>query len=165
MKFATSFQSQRFTFSPICEKDGLELFEAVSDEKFPSELYLSSLHNEKAARAWCVDRVHEWALGTAYVWSCRESENSALLGQISLSHQEDCLALAYWVNPLSWGKGIATEICRALFLHLSLSGYQGKIWAGVHTWNVSSEHILQKLGFELLLESKDIKEYLLLLEM
>ena len=169
MKFATSFNSLRFVLSPIKKEDSIVLFEAVTSESFPVQLPLAKLNTLDLANTWCTEKVEEWASNACYVWSCRQNVTSNLLGQITLVPQKDYLMLAYWVHPSHWGKGIATEMCRALIQHLSQSGYQGKIWAGVHNWNTKSESVLAKLGFELTNKSNEeengesTREYSLLL--
>ncbi|MFD2176196.1 GNAT family N-acetyltransferase [Veronia pacifica] len=146
-EFACQFQCELFLFSPIPTDDGVELFHAVSHHKFPRALPLAVITSVDEAEYWCKNRVKEWHSGECFVWTCRRLGEEKTIGQVTLLPQSGGLALAYWVNPKSWGQGLATHMCQSLISHLGQSGYKGQIKAGVHDWNLRSESVLCKLGF------------------
>lgn len=160
MKFASSFESSRFVFGPVGIDDATALFGAVSSKEFPSSLPLAEIKTLAQAKKWCSERVLDWQRGKSFVWTCRRSTDSEIVGQATLSPKEKHLALAYWVDPQYWGQGIATEMCQALLCHIQVSGYRGKVWAGVDTWNTRSESVLKKLSFnEIDSGNKTYKEF------
>ena len=159
MNFSEEFTCSQYVFTAICTDDGAALFDAVSSDKFPSALPLAKIATLDEARQWCSDRSSDWNDGTCFVWTCRCQNDLATIGQVTLFPQENYLALAYWVTPKYWGKGLAVEICRSLISQISCSGYRGNIWAGVHSWNKRSEAILRKLGFTKLTNAKESGTY------
>lgn len=148
LKFARTFECSSFVFTPIEIADAVCLLTATNSDLFPESLPLSNIKTLIQAENWCSNRMSEWSMGKCYVWSCRRLHNSQVIGQVTLLPQENRLALPYWVNPELWGQGLATQMCKALLSHVRSSGYQGSIWAGVHSWNSSSSSVLKKLGFE-----------------
>jgi len=137
------------------------LFDSVSSREFPSSLPLAEIKTLTEAKAWCLDMISDWESGKCYVWTCRRSSNSAIVGQVTLLPKENCLALAYWVVPSFWGQGTATEMCKSLLVHIQRTGYRGNVWAGVHSWNNRSSSVLKKLGFKEIESSVESAEYLL----
>ncbi|WP_175443244.1 GNAT family N-acetyltransferase [Vibrio sonorensis] len=108
---------------------------------------MGKLASEQDAIQWCSDRADDWKRGQGFVWLCRNPDQQ-VVGQVSLIPQTEHSAVAYWIDPQLWGKGIATQMCNALINHLIESGFKGKLWAGVHHWNGRSAAVLSKLGFE-----------------
>ena len=166
-----SFNTPRLRASPILSTDWYGLWEAITSDLFPSELPLASLDSAETVQNWCENHVLNWSLNSCFVWSIRKVKCDNILGQVTLLPSSDQLVLAYWINPNYWGNGYATEICSELISHLVNNGYQGKVWAYVHDWNVRSESVLKKIGFELMAMSRDnksgelVKEYLFILGM
>ncbi|HDM8069661.1 TPA: GNAT family N-acetyltransferase [Vibrio harveyi] len=161
MELATGFNNTKFVFSPVCVNYASEFFESISSREFPSSLPLAEIKTLTQAKAWCLDMVSGWESGKCYVWTCRRSSDSAIVGQVTLIPKENCLALAYWVVPSLWGQGIATEMCKSLLVHIQRTGYRGNVWAGVHSWNARSSSVLKKLGFKEIESSVEGAEYLL----
>ncbi|WP_324254153.1 GNAT family N-acetyltransferase, partial [Vibrio parahaemolyticus] len=160
LKFARKFKCSSFVFTPIETGDAVYLLTAVSSDLFPKSLPLAKIKTLNQAEDWCSDRASDWNMDKCYVWSCRRLANSQVIGQVTLFPQENRLALAYWVNPEFWGQGLATQMCKALLSHVCSSGYQGNIWAGVHSWNSRSSSVLKKLGFEQIVSnSENTAEY------
>lgn len=160
MIFAKRFNCLKFVFSPICNDDAIALFDAVRSKEFPSSLSLSKIKTLNEAENWCSQRALDWEVGKCFVWTCRRSTDSLIMGQVSLFPQKNYLILAYWVKPEFWGQGLATQMCESLLVHIKSFDYQGSVCARVHSWNARSLSVLQKLGFKLTrLESENITEY------
>lgn len=148
LTFTREFECLDLTFRPVVVDDAVYLFKSVGSDLFPKSLPLADIKTLKQAREWCLERALEWEEGKCYVWSCRHLNDSQVIGQVTLLPLENCFALAYWISPKCWGKGIATQMCKALLSQVQSSGYQGEIWAGVHSWNHKSASVLKKLGFQ-----------------
>ena len=154
MEFATEFKSKRLVAFPVQANDWSTLLEATTSSFFPKDLPLARITSKVQAQNWITSRINDWNNGFGYVWSIRQQCNLRMIGQISLFPRKSGFALAYWVSPEVWGKGFATEICRALIQHLKEVGYQGLIWAGAHDWNKASSSVLLKAGFNFTTKSE-----------
>ena len=148
MNFPIRFESERLQALPIQTQDWTALFEAVSSDRFPSKLPLARIKTQEQAQCWSEERVKEWKLGTAFVWSLRLNNSTDVIGQISLIPQTSDYALAYWVHPKYWKQGFATEACSALLQHLRINTNNCRIWAGTQVWNMASSAVLETLGFK-----------------
>ena len=113
-------------------------------------------------RAWLVEEaVHRFRGGylgnpsdTYGLWATILKAESRYIGYCGLraeSHDgaRETVHMAYYLARPYWGRGLATEACRALldvaFVKLGLA----ELHANVQRGHAASEYILQKLGFEL----------------
>lgn len=55
--------------------------------------------------------------------------------------------IGYWLSEEYWGRGIATEVVRALTEHAFATYDLCRIWANVFMWNPGSMRVLEKSGF------------------
>jgi len=162
VNIGTAFNGGNFVFSPICSDDAGMLLKAVCSNDFPKSLPLAKIQTLEQAELWCKERALEWKSGECFVWSCRKHAAEKIVGQVTLLPKSEYLALAYWVDPVLWGQGVASEMCGSLLDHLRNGGFEGKIWAGVHSWNQRSSSVLKKLGFERLVScDENIYEFML----
>ncbi|MBU2897502.1 GNAT family N-acetyltransferase [Vibrio hepatarius] len=147
-------------FMPISVDDAEHLFDAFNAKAFHPDLVLSKINTLGKAEQWCSKRLRDWQTSECFVWTCRHQENLSFIGQITLTPRDKDFALAYWVMPTQRGRGYATTMCNEVLAYIRNRDYQGKIWAGVHTWNKPSINVLSKLGFEQM-ESQDdlIREF------
>jgi len=148
LKFTETFRSDRLNASQIQYNDWPYLLKATTSELFPHDLGLSGIKTEQAAQHWHRARVADWQNNKCFVWSLRWNNRSEVIGQLSLLPRNNDIALAYWINPTCWGKGITTEMCRVLIQQLVNSGFNGTLWAGTHIWNNRSSSVLKRLGFK-----------------
>ncbi|WP_432458946.1 GNAT family N-acetyltransferase [Agarivorans sp. QJM3NY_25] len=148
MEINTEFKSDRLQFRPIKVSDWQAMQTALHCEKFPRQLPLARLKTKAQIIAWHESRVKDWESGSCYVWSIRHKYTQLVIGQLSLSRRGAGFALAYWIDPLYWGAGLATEACQALIHQLKASGFQNLLWAGTQPWNSASGAVLKKLGFQ-----------------
>jgi [ribosomal protein S5]-alanine N-acetyltransferase len=78
-----------------------------------------------------------------------DKESDALIGCVSLRRERPAsqeAELAYWIGVPYWGRGFATEACRALVSDVSPRWDLSLVWAGVRPENHRSIRVLQKLG-------------------
>jgi ribosomal-protein-alanine N-acetyltransferase len=148
MEVTPEFKSERLQFRPIKISDWRVMQKALNSEKFPKQLPLARLTTKSQIIGWHESRVRDWETGSCYVWSIRHKYNNVAIGQLSLLRRESSFALAYWIEPLHWGTGLATEACNALINELKATGFQGQLWAGTQQWNSASRIVLKKLGFQ-----------------
>ncbi|MEL6449835.1 MAG: GNAT family N-acetyltransferase [Pseudomonadota bacterium] len=67
--------------------------------------------------------------------------NTQLVGCVSTQGQ-----LGYWLGKNHWGRGYATEACRAMITRHFAQGHD-ELDSGYFTYNAASRHVLEKLGF------------------
>jgi RimJ/RimL family protein N-acetyltransferase len=148
MEVTSEFKSERLQFRPIKSSDWRVMQKALSSPQFPKQLPLARLKTKSQIIGWHESRVRDWENDSCYVWSIKHKYNNEVIGQLSLLRRESNFALAYWIDPLHWGTGIATEACNALINELKATAFQGQLWAGTQLWNNASRAVLKKLGFQ-----------------
>ena len=86
---------------------------------------------------------------TSYCWKIVRKDNGEFIGLAGMFPSNDKFRLGeiyYKLHPDFWGKGYATEVCKALIK----SGFEDfnlhKVEAGVATMNVRSIRVLEKCG-------------------
>lgn len=101
------------------------------------------------ARRWIEARLAWWTEGRGVTLAItRRTAPNALLGTVSLRRyvRDRRAELGYWLAPIAWGHGFATEACRTLvdfgFRELELA----RIYAQVLGGNHASSRVLTKLG-------------------
>jgi RimJ/RimL family protein N-acetyltransferase len=84
-----------------------------------------------------------------WVWAIQERGANDLIGVVGLAPEQgtDKVELGYWLSPLHWHRGIATEAARAAidfgFSTLNLA----HIKSGYFESNPASGRVLEKIGF------------------
>lgn len=101
------------------------------------------------ARGWLTARVEWWARGRGVTLAItRRAAPRQLLGTVSLRRyaRDRRAELGYWLAAAAWGRGFATEACRAVvdfgFRELGLA----RIYAHALAGNRASLRVLDKLG-------------------
>lgn len=87
--------------------------------------------------------------GDILYFSVVEKETQRHMGAIKLfsSFSDDC-EIGYWIGQDFWGKGYASEICRALIDWAKKHRTIKRLVAQTAQENVGSRKLLEKLGFE-----------------
>ena len=77
-----------------------------------------------------------------------DREDGAFLGWAGLQHLEDGpeVELGYYLGRPAWGRGLGTELARALVHHASAELGLGRIVAVVRPGNHASQRVLAKAG-------------------
>ena len=74
--------------------------------------------------------------------------NHVLIGGIGLTPEDDGYCeLGYWLGFEYWGKGYATEACKALLNYAKRNTSYKNFRANVYKGNTASSKVLKKLGF------------------
>ena len=75
--------------------------------------------------------------------------NDDLIGGIGLTPAEDDFyELGYWLGFEFWGKGYATEACKALLNYVKRNTSYKNFRANVYKGNTASSKVLKKVGFK-----------------
>jgi RimJ/RimL family protein N-acetyltransferase len=102
--------------------------------------------DREEAERWFASHQEEWRAGAAYRFAI-EFEGM-FIGMVDIeSIHEGSGSLGYWIEPSSWGKGIATEAARAVISF----GFEvielRELRAGHAADNPASGKVLTRLGF------------------
>ena len=97
---------------------------------------------ERAAEAQCGCGVSLWAVV--------EKASNEIVGACGFHFVAEGpeLELAYHFKPTHWGRNFATEAAHACVLYAFERLHAIRIIAGVHTENVASRRVLEKVGFQ-----------------
>ncbi|APX11498.1 GNAT family N-acetyltransferase [Tateyamaria omphalii] len=112
---------------------------------------IASLVGDLDVSRWLTRAPHPYGLSDAYEFvSAVQNGNgntfvicagSKLVGCIGTEGQ-----LGYWLGKNHWGRGYASEACRAMVKRHFTQGHDELI-SGYFMENLASRHVLQKLGF------------------
>jgi [ribosomal protein S5]-alanine N-acetyltransferase len=93
-----------------------------------------------------------WASGEEYVWTIRARADKDFIGRVSIRPVlgDGVWSIGFWIHPLHWRQGFATEASRTLiefgFTRLDVT----KIVADHALWNIASRRVMGKLGLRYL---------------
>ena len=144
-------ESTRLLLEPILPEHAACLFPVLLDPKIytylPHDPPLDVEHLEGKYRRWQTrrspDGQERWLN-----WAVFSKGSQFYIGTMQATVYSDCVsALAYELGSEFWGYGYATEACSAIIpILFSTYGVQ-TIKAEVDTRNVSSQKLLNRLGF------------------
>jgi len=145
-------ETARCIVRPALPTDLATLLAAVQSPLFPRRLPLAQMAMSDELAPWLARMCSRSSEGSAFLWSIELRDEARCIGQISLSPRPGSTswALAFWLDPTHWGRGIAAEaVSRVNDAAFSLLSMQ-ELWAGVALWNQRSFTTLERLGFRLL---------------
>jgi ribosomal-protein-alanine N-acetyltransferase len=84
-------------------------------------------------------------------WAIFDAENNNFIGMCVARifvHNSNQLEIGYVLSRAYWGKGIATEVCKALTQYCFTNTDKDEVVAITALGNSGSQNVLQKAGFE-----------------
>lgn len=141
-------ETDRLLIQRLRYEDADEIFYTYASKpeatRFVSWNTHQSVHD---TRVFLQYAVHAWNQGTDFSFSVRLKKDNRLVGAIGLVHAGGNIQVGYIFSPVHWGKGYATEVCKAV-LH-QLSNLEGitRISSLVDVQNKASIQVLKKAGF------------------
>lgn len=105
------------------------------------------VYKEKVCR-W----VTNYESDTYFHWVIEWKENGELIGTINLGNVDEACFMsetAYMLSPEYWGKGIMTEVLRAVLGYAFHVVGLNRVQADVFDGNIASERVLTKCGMQL----------------
>ena len=103
---------------------------------------------EGEAAAWFV-RTRAMEVDGLLIVRAVEVGADGVVGCVSLKRRAPGLReaeIAYWIGRPFWGRGLATEACRAL-IEIGVSNWKlDTVWGGILPDNARSQRVLTKLG-------------------
>ncbi|MEO9871438.1 GNAT family N-acetyltransferase [Ekhidna sp.] len=143
-------KTERLYLNLITEKDADFLNELMNTEKWHEFIGDRGIHSKEDAIQYMEDRMDPDLNKKGFINHVMiEKETSKAVGTCSLHNREgvDGMDIGYALLPTSEGKGYASEGAKAM-IKLAFTDYQQQQISAITTdLNISSWHILQKLGF------------------
>lgn len=148
-------QTERLLIRELEEKDDLDLFEMDSDpdvHRFIENKPVQHIEEIRTVISRLKKQYQEfgiarWAVVDKYSNECVGWAGLKYIGE-PINNRRNFYELGYRFKQKHWGKGFATESCRAIldygFKNLPIQ----EIYAITHPQNLNSMNVLQKLGFE-----------------
>lgn len=87
-----------------------------------------------------------WKTGTDYSYSIRLLHNGRLAGSFGVINENGKLQFGYIFSPTQWGKGYATEVCKAMMGVLRNQPGVYRIQTFTDVDNMASANVLLKSG-------------------
>lgn len=161
----TILETERLIVRELDLKDMDDLFELYSCDGMTD--YMEGLYpyeeEYEYQKAYIENMYRFFGYG---MWLVFEKESGKLVGRAGVEHREEPegeLELGYAIGTPFWGRGYATEVCRAILDYTREELGFEEIYSLVEPENKNSIHVLEKLGFlwerNLVLEGKHYKKY------
>ena len=144
----TELKTERFVLRPVERSDAAAIARYCNDwslARFTSRLPYP--YTEEDA-AWFVNNCEAaWASGDEYRFAvCSDDAMIACCG--AAPKENGAFELGYWVGAPHRGRGVATEMVRALIGYAFAHHNAARITAGYFADNEASGRVLEKLGFQ-----------------
>ena len=114
--------------------------------------YMDSLYEDpEEERAYAQDYIDQvYAFHHFGIWTVVERESDEVIGRAGICYREgyDDPELGFVIAADKQGRGLATEVCRAILQYAARELGFGRIFAFVQTGNKASLRVCDKLGME-----------------
>ncbi|MEO6153320.1 MAG: GNAT family N-acetyltransferase [Croceibacterium sp.] len=137
-------RTDRLFLRPAWREDAPELTRAIAHEPVVRMLARAPWpYYESHARAW-IAAAHDPRLPTLLVTV--PGEGRRIVGGCGLHAEDGSSVVGYWIEPLHWGRGFATEALRGMLTLARTLGHRQIV--GRHAAdNPASGRVLRKAGF------------------
>jgi RimJ/RimL family protein N-acetyltransferase len=141
-------RSQRLRGEPLtmAHRDALQ---RMHDDPLGMAM-LGGVRTPAETQAYLERNVGHWERYGYGVWMLREMGSNAMVGRAVLRHLDldgvDEVEVGYGFYPAYWGKGLATEICRACIAAGREQVGLGSMVALTLPANQASQHVMRKSG-------------------
>jgi [ribosomal protein S5]-alanine N-acetyltransferase len=89
-----------------------------------------------------------WSLGKDYSYAIRITSSNILAGSIGIINNNGDIQFGYVLGPAHWGKGFATEACRAILEQVTRLPEVKRVSTFVSIENQASIRVLEKCGLK-----------------
>ncbi len=144
----TKLRSERLTAEPIGPGHLAELCRMHRDARVM--VTLGGLRSDTVSAAFLASSLEHWQKHGYGLWVWRDKANGTFVGRAGLRHTlvegKPEIELAYALMAEYWGRGLATELARALLAFGQERIGLNDIVAFTLTTNRGSQNVMQKLG-------------------
>ncbi len=140
-------ETARLTLERLRYEDAEEMFYAYAS-KTEATKYMSWPTHQRISdtRNYLKFAIQGWTFGIDYSYGVRLKETNQLIGSFGVLNDQGKLQFGYILSPTQWGRGYATEVCKAMLPLLKMQLGVFRIGTFVDAENVASAHVLQKSG-------------------
>ena len=145
-------ETDRLRLELYSDGDKTEFVELLTDPVVMRFVDRGALNPRQADALWRKLMDEFYPNGVDTIWAVFAKDDGRYVGNASLrprpERQKDW-EIGYYLKPLEWGKGFATEIASRLVRYgFEVAGLE-EIYATVDKLNASSIHVLEKCGLKL----------------
>ena len=140
-------ETARLTLERLRYEDAEEIFYAYAS-KTEATKYMSWPTHQRISdtRNYLKFAIQGWTFGIDYSYGVRLKETNQMIGSFGVLNDQGKLQFGYILSPTQWGRGYATEVCKAMLPLLKMQLGVFRIGTFVDAENVASAHVLQKSG-------------------
>jgi ribosomal-protein-alanine N-acetyltransferase len=145
----TRLITDRCVLSAVSDEDLDHIWTATRHPGFNDGMLWDPPATREEISNWSERTLDLWRRGEQYTFTIRSKDAAGFIGRIVLrprKPEENVWYLGYWIHPLHWNQGYATEAARAMlnfgFTQLGIR----RIESSHALWNKASAGVIRKLG-------------------
>jgi len=140
-------ETNRLLLQRLRYEDAEEIFYTYASKPEATK-YMSWPTHEgiRDTRDYLIYAVRGWNLGIDYSYGIRVKETNQFIGSFGVLNEAGKLQFGYIFSPTQWGKGFATEVCKAMMPMLKIQLGVFRIGTFVDAENVASAKVLLNSG-------------------
>lgn len=147
--FDTKLITERCVLSAVSDEDLEHIWTATRYPGFNDGMLWDPPATRDEISGWTERTLDLWRKNLQYTFSIRTKGSAGFIGRIvlrPLNREAGVWYLGYWIHPLHWNKGYATEAARAMLnFGFARLGCQ-RIESSHALWNKASAAVIRKLG-------------------
>ena len=149
LHFPEKIETSRLLLQRLRYEDAEEIFYCYASKPETTKFLSWRMHRSiEDTRAFVRYALESWNLGLDYTFSIREKESGKFIGSFGVIHEDGKIQFGYVLSPTYWGRGYATEACKAILSILKTFPSLYRIGTFVDTENVASIRVLTKSGLK-----------------
>ena len=143
----TQIITERLTIQKLRYEEAEEIFYSYSSKPEATRYMSWPTHNSlDDTIAFLQYAERGWRAGTDYSFSVRLANSARLIGSFGVMNEDGKVQFGYIYSPTQWGKGYATEVCRAMMNTLRRQPGVYRIQTFTDVDNLASARVLIKSG-------------------
>lgn len=147
LSFPAALETERLYIQRLRYEDAEEIFYAYASKPLATRYVSWPTHQSlRDTRSFLKYAVSAWDAGMDYSFSVREKSTYRLVGSMGLVVGTGNMQVGYIFSPTVWGRGYATEVCRAVLPIAKRVAGTATIGTFVDVDNVASARVLIKSG-------------------
>lgn len=140
-------ETDRLRLQRLRYEDADEIFYTYASKPEATRFVSWATHKSiEDTRAYLHYAVSAWKRNIDFSYAIRLKDDGRLIGSIGALNDAGKVQFGYVLSPQQWGKGYATEACKAMLTELKKLHGIYRIWTLVDTDNTASIRVLMKCG-------------------
>jgi RimJ/RimL family protein N-acetyltransferase len=140
-------ETSRLVLQRLKYEDAEEIFYTYAS-KAEATTYVSWPTHQSITdtRSFLDHAVAAWDDDTDFSYSIRLKDSNRMIGSFGVLHDDGKVQFGYFISPVQWGLGYATEACQTVMSILKNHPSLHRIWTLVDCENIASIRVLEKSG-------------------